>query len=840
MRVGILSEYCLAGSHGSGAQMLRIIDHAHLDYFHLYWSLQPFGPSEPGRRSFLFEDPLFWRPVRLSRAMTKLHAALGLRGWRDNTLNVPLFKRLVPAAQLHCDVLYAFATSEGSARRCLSLIDHLKKPFVAHLMDVQHADGLDPAIHPAFAELFRRASSVLVINAAIEKEVRRFPVREVEIVPFGQTIYDLPPRTDVSDDARQVFITGAIHRHGLDLLAQAWPRVLALFPGTELVYTGKHFDAVPAALRPHVRNLGFVAPAQYFETLRRSHIGYVPGPVELDCYGRFSIPSRMADFYMAGLPVIANVATDSAAELFLRPLLGEKFVQIPHTAEELVSQFQTWLGDEPLRRRRRQKRTTLRGNAPLQRARRRARPRAPTGRGAPPGHSVDASNLDTLRMKITFVTHNYAPFTGGIETHAEQMAHALSARGHEVTVAALNFGRFHVPRRLKALDQNLLAKRTGEDRRDGPVRVISLGPRWGQRLQMLPLLLRCTPVLPRWFHSQIDTLTHPFHRWAFGPALARAIRGADVVHSLATFDLGWTAGAVADQLGVPVVCTPFAHPAQWGDGPNDVAFYKRCAAVIGLLGSDRDHLAQLGISPEKLHTIGVSPSVPAPVDPAGARRQAGCQGNEPLILFVGRMTSYKGATSLLAAAPLIWERFPEARFAFIGPGSASETAIFDSADPRIRYLGRSGGANQGRRLWRAATCSPCLPSAKFSPPSTWKLGASANRWLAARPTACRNSSWATAPGSPPNKPPLPSPTPSAACWPTPRWPVNSAKMAGVSWRKNTRSLPSLVRARTSLPSKWSTLPPFRSTVALSPCKTLSRATYSADARSKTPWQQPAN
>ncbi len=327
-------------------------------------------------------------------------------------------------------------------------------------------------------------------------------------------------------------------------------------------------------------------------------------------------------------------------------------------------------------------------------------------------------------MKITLVTHNYAPFTGGIETHAEQMAHALSARGHEVTVAALNFGRFHVPRRLRALDQNLLAKRTGEDRRDGPVRVVSLGPRWGQRLRMLPLALRCTPVLPRWFHTAFDTLTHPFHRWAFAPALARAIRGADVVHSLATFDLGWTTGAVADQLGVPVVCTPFAHPGQWGDGPNDVAFYKRCAAVIGLLGSDRDHLAQLGVSPEKLHTIGVSPSVPAPVDPAGVRRQAGCRGGEPLVLFVGRMTSYKGATSLLAAAPLIWERFPETRFAFIGPGNEIETAIFDGADPRIRYLGRvaeqtKADALAGCDVFAMPSVSEILPTVYLE---AWSFG----------------------------------------------------------------------------------------------------------------------
>ena len=247
-------------------------------------------------------------------------------------------------------MVHAFATSEESARRCLSLIDHLRQPFVVHIMDVQHEDGLDPATMPGFAELLRRASSVLVINAAIETEVRRFSFREVEVVPFGQAVYDLPPRPPSPDhDARRVFITGAIHHRGLDLLTAAWPRIAARFPRAELVYTGTQFDAFPAALRPHVKNLGFVEPSRYLEILRSSHVGYVPGPVELGCYGRFSIPSRIADFYMAGLPVVACVAPGSAAEQFLRPTLGEHFVQIPRDADELVTQLTFWLADEPLR-----------------------------------------------------------------------------------------------------------------------------------------------------------------------------------------------------------------------------------------------------------------------------------------------------------------------------------------------------------------------------------------------------------------------------------------------------------------------------------------------------------
>ena len=278
MKVGILSEFCLAGSHGSGAQMLRIIDHAHLDAFHVYWSLRPFGPSEPGRRSFLFEDPLYWRPLRLSRLMARLHAAVGLRGWRsDDTLNARLFERVVPPTQTRADVLYAFATSEESARRCLSLIDHFAKPFVLHIMDVQHKSGLDPAAMPAYAELIRRASAVLVINAAIEKpKCVASPSKKWRSCRSARSVYDLPARAVASHRRRRPDACSSPARSTTAWSGYALRKpgrgVLARFPRAELVYTGTQFDAVSrSTLRPHVKNFGFVP-----EALQNTWRSYAP------------------------------------------------------------------------------------------------------------------------------------------------------------------------------------------------------------------------------------------------------------------------------------------------------------------------------------------------------------------------------------------------------------------------------------------------------------------------------------------------------------------------------------------------------------------------------------
>ena len=48
----------------------------------------------------------------------------------------------------------------------------------------------------------------------------------------------------------------------------------------------------------------------------------------------------------------------------------------------------------------------------------------------------------------------------------------------------------------------------------------------------------------------------------------------------------------------------------------------------------------------------------------------------PVILYVGRMMPQKGAKGLLDAADRVWQRLPEARFGFIGPGTPESDAWF--------------------------------------------------------------------------------------------------------------------------------------------------------------------
>lgn len=159
--------------------------------------------------------------------------------------------------------------------------------------------------------------------------------------------------------------------------------------------------------------------------------------------------------------------------------------------------------------------------------------------------------------------------------------------------------------------------------------------------------------------------------------LRRAIRGAEVVHSIAR---EW-AGAlehVARQEGAAFVETPLVHPGQpfSGNSAADIARYRRDGAVIALTEWEASWYRERGVA--RAFATGIGPhlvTLPSlPREPA-------------TILFVGRKERYKGYHALRDAARIVWRERPDARF--IAIGQAAWTARFERplSDPRWEELG---------------------------------------------------------------------------------------------------------------------------------------------------------
>lgn len=309
-------------------------------------------------------------------------------------------------------------------------------------------------------------------------------------------------------------------------------------------------------------------------------------------------------------------------------------------------------------------------------------------------------------MNLLLVSQNYHPFVGGVETHARQVSIELAAR-HKVAVSAVNFSANRLPIRIAMLHNSLLAP-SAPDRQDGPVLVHSLSPRPWDRVWLAPVAARVLPGLPRLVgFFRLERFGFPWYRSVFLPKLERLMDGVDVVHSLAGGYLGWTAQIAAHRAGLPFVCTPFVHPKQWGDGPEDVAYYCRADAVIALVDTDRDYLVQIGVPKEKITVIGVSPDLPPTTDDARFREKHNL-GDSPIILYVGRMMPQKGARAVLDSAELVWQQHPEARFVFVGPLDGDSREWFQGRDPRILTLGRVSLQEKADAM---ASCDVfCMPS----------------------------------------------------------------------------------------------------------------------------------
>lgn len=331
MQVCLITGPALASTHGTGAQILRIFGQSGLLFFHLYWSLLR-GRSEINN-SHRLEDPLHWPWYKGRRFVSKVERLLGVSWWNGNTVRVNKFRALLKARRLDCDVAYVSVSNEDEAQRAVSLLKHLNCPYVVHIWDICHPGGLDPETMTGYSQLFKGAFASLALNDAIKAQVERFSVSNVEIVSFGQEVTPETANPPAPGQTLRILITGSLYPKGLNLIERCWPS-LAKNRQIDLIYVGAHSTAIPESLRPFMTDRGYVSDAEYQDIVRTSHVAYLTGPSELDFLGRFSVPSRLSDFLMAGLPVLACVAAESATEKFLSPL-APSCVHFTRTPEEL-------------------------------------------------------------------------------------------------------------------------------------------------------------------------------------------------------------------------------------------------------------------------------------------------------------------------------------------------------------------------------------------------------------------------------------------------------------------------------------------------------------------------
>ena len=234
-------------------------------------------------------------------------------------------------------------------------------------------------------------------------------------------------------------------------------------------------------------------------------------------------------------------------------------------------------------------------------------------------------------MKILFTKRAYAPM-GGSESLTYQWATRLAERGHDVRVVC-----------GQAFDERPRFDDRGVD-------VVQVKPRGG----FLGHVADASTLVDLMRVEELE----------------RYAEDRDLIHNVGREYLDSSLNA-ADELDLPIVLTPLAHPGQFhgGDAPADFLRYRRATVITTMTDWERAWFGNQGIDAYRVITTGMGANAIRSHDGAAFRARHGIPASAPVILFVGRRERYKGYIHLLDAAELVWQRHDEARFVFIGvPG----------------------------------------------------------------------------------------------------------------------------------------------------------------------------
>lgn len=291
-------------------------------------------------------------------------------------------------------------------------------------------------------------------------------------------------------------------------------------------------------------------------------------------------------------------------------------------------------------------------------------------------------------MRILNVTQTYAPFFefGGPPVKVKALAEGMAKRGHQVTVLTADWGMNGRPQ------ENL----------DGPVaEPFSFG--------------RCTIAngvtavyLPNWFH---------YRATSWNPALARYLHSRlfdfDIVHIFGLYDLlGPQVGKACRKQKTPYIVEPIGmfapivrsfflkriYHRYWGS-----EMIVHASMIIATAEMEREELVAGGAPKNKIVLRRNGVEAPARLPQRGSFRRSLQIGEEqPLILFLGRLSKKKSPDLLLKAFAGVRRSSMLPHLAFVGPDESGMKA-------RLQQM-----ASQLAVADRVHFCAPLAGDAKWT------------------------------------------------------------------------------------------------------------------------------
>jgi len=256
-------------------------------------------------------------------------------------------------------------------------------------------------------------------------------------------------------------------------------------------------------------------------------------------------------------------------------------------------------------------------------------------------------------LRVCILTETYHPVVGGGETQARLLADGLSAGDADVCV---------LTRRSDASFPSV-------ERMDR-VRVHRVGSVGRGQLRKWSLLVSTVPALVRLRHAYDLVLVSGFRIVGAPAVLVSRMLGKRVV--LKADSQGEMSGtffaAGLSRFGMSASSLPFRMFLRLRN-----AVLRRADGFVAISPEIASELEGARVPPERIHPIpnGVDTSRFVPADSSvkeALRRELGLESDGGVVVYTGRLVSYKGLPLLLKVWPAILREHPAARLLLVGGG----------------------------------------------------------------------------------------------------------------------------------------------------------------------------
>ena len=315
-------------------------------------------------------------------------------------------------------------------------------------------------------------------------------------------------------------------------------------------------------------------------------------------------------------------------------------------------------------------------------------------------------------MQLLYTLTAYPPYIGGAQLHQHYIAQQLQLR-HSIQVVS----QWDTNRTDWLLGTTVRSPTNNYNYTIDNIPVHRLGLSIREKLRIAPYLPIYYPLM---------NLALPPIAACLEQHLSAYAAKADLIHNvrIGREGLSYASYQAAKRYDIPFIFTPVHHPRWVGWRYKAyIKLYQMADMVIALTNAEKQILIDLGVKADRITITGMGASL-APVAESAAFRNK-YQIEAPFVLFLGQHYPYKGYQQVIEAAKLVWQKFPDVHFVFIGPSVGKSEQYFVSVnDKRIHSSGKVDLQTKTNAI--ASSSLLCVPSTQESfggvYTEAWSLG----------------------------------------------------------------------------------------------------------------------